>query len=39
MGNGLTIFNSLDSIQKFTPIQAKLYPGGKTVLSYNPKND
>ncbi len=39
MGNGMTIFNSLDSIRKFTPIQAKLYPGGKTVLSYKPKND
>lgn len=37
MGNGMTIFNSLDSIQKFTPIQAKLYSGGKTVLSYKPK--
>jgi dihydrofolate reductase len=39
MGNGMTIFNSLDSIQKFSPIQAKLYKGGKTVLSYKPKND
>ncbi len=39
MGNGMTIFNSLDSIRKFTPIQSKLYPGGKTVLSYKPKND
>ena len=39
MGNGMTIFNSLDRIQKFTPIQSKLYPGGKTVLSYKPKND
>ena len=39
MGNGMTIFNSLDSIQKFTPIQSKLYPGGKTVLSFKPKND
>jgi dihydrofolate reductase len=37
--NGMTIFNSLDSVRKFTPIQAKLYPGGKTVLSYKPKND
>jgi dihydrofolate reductase len=33
MGNGMTIFNSLDRIQKFTPIQSKLNPGGKTVLS------
>ncbi len=39
MGSGMTIFNSLESIQKFTPIQSKLYPGGKTVLSYKPKND
>lgn len=39
IGNGMTIFNSLDRIQKFTPIQAKLFPGGKTVLSYKPKND
>ena len=39
IGRGMTIFNSLDIIQKFSPIQAKLYPGGKTVLSYKPKND
>lgn len=39
IGSGMTIFNSLDSVQKFTPIQAKLYAGGKTVLSYKPKND
>jgi len=39
IGNGMTIFNSLDRIQKFSPVQAKLYPGGKTVLSYKPKND
>lgn len=39
IGSGMTIFNSLDRIQKFSPIQAKLYPGGKTVLSYKPKND
>jgi dihydrofolate reductase len=39
MGSGMTIFNSLDRIQKFTPIQSKLYPGGKTVLSYKPAND
>ncbi len=34
MGNGMTIFNSLDKILKFTPIESKLYPGGKTVLSF-----
>jgi dihydrofolate reductase len=39
MSNGMTVFNSLDRIQKFTPIQSKLYPGGKTVLSFKPKND
>jgi dihydrofolate reductase len=39
IGEGMTIFNSLDRTQKFEPIQAKLYSGGKTVLSYKPKND
>lgn len=39
MGNGMTIFNSLDSIRKFTPVQSKLYPGGKIVLIYKPKED
>lgn len=39
IGSGMTIFNSLDRIQKFSPIDAKLYPGGKTVLSYKPIND
>lgn len=39
IGSGMTIFNLLDRIQKFTPIEAKLYSGGKTVLSYKPKND
>ena len=39
IANGMTIFNSLDTIKKFSPIQSKLYPGGKTVLSYKPKND
>jgi dihydrofolate reductase len=39
MGNGMTIFSLLDGIRKFEPIQAKLYAGGKTVLSYKPKNN
>ena len=39
MGNGMTIFNSIEGIRKFTPISAKLYSGGKVVLSYNPQND
>ncbi|MGH2643469.1 MAG: dihydrofolate reductase family protein [Chitinophagaceae bacterium] len=39
MSSGVTIFNSLDAIQEFTPIETKLYPGGKIVLKYKPKND
>lgn len=39
MNNGMTIFNSLDEIRTFTPIGAKLYSGGKIVLSYKPTND
>ena len=39
IGSGMTSFNSLDRIQKFTPTASKLYSGGKTVLSYKPKND
>jgi dihydrofolate reductase len=39
MGDGMTIFNSLDEIRKFEPISAKLYSGGKIVLSYKPNND
>ncbi|MFT3934143.1 MAG: dihydrofolate reductase family protein [Chitinophagaceae bacterium] len=39
MSNGMTIFNGLDSVKKFTPTQAKLYPGGKIVLTYQPSQD
>lgn len=39
VSNGMTIFNSLNGIRKFEPIQAKLYSGGKIVLSYKPIND
>ena len=39
MASGMTIFNSLNKIMKFSPIQAQLYPGGKTVLSYKPINE
>jgi dihydrofolate reductase len=39
IGSGMTIFNSLDSVRKYTPMQAKLYSGGKTILSYKPQND
>jgi dihydrofolate reductase len=34
IGSGMAIFNSLDRTQKFSPMQSKLYPGGKIVLSY-----
>lgn len=37
IGCGMTIFNSISDIQEFIPIQAKLFPGGKTVLSYQQK--
>ena len=39
IASGMTIFNSFNGMRKFTPIGAKLYSGGKTVLSYKPKND
>jgi dihydrofolate reductase len=39
IASGMTIFNLLDGVRKFSPIQAKLYSGGKTVLSYKPIND
>jgi dihydrofolate reductase len=39
IGDGMTIFNLLDGIRKFSPIEAKLYSGGKIVLSYKPIND
>ncbi|MBS1780732.1 MAG: dihydrofolate reductase family protein [Bacteroidetes bacterium] len=39
MSEGMTIFGDLDKIQRFTPIQSRLYPGGKTVLSFMQKND
>jgi len=35
MATGMTIFSSLTGIKKFTPTQARLFPGGKTVLSYS----
>jgi len=38
MSNGMTIFNSFDGIKKFTPIESKLYSGGKTVLSFKPND-
>ena len=38
IGNGMTIFKSLDRMQKFSVIQSKLYSCGITVLSYKPKN-
>lgn len=39
IGSGMTIFNSLDRMQRFSPIESKLYSGGKTVISYKPVND
>ena len=39
IGNGMTIFKSLDRTQKFSVIQSKLYSCGINVLSYRPKND
>ena len=39
ISNGMTIFNLLDGVRKFTPMQAKLYPGGKIVLIYKSKID
>ena len=39
IGNGMTIFKSLDRTQKFSVIQSRFYPCGITVLSYKPKSD
>lgn len=39
IASGITIFNSFNEIRKFSPVQAKLYPGGKIVLSYKSKNE
>ncbi|MFT3794113.1 MAG: dihydrofolate reductase family protein [Flavobacterium sp.] len=39
MSNGMTIFHAADGIQKYSPIASKLYPGGKTVLSFIPKRE
>lgn len=39
ISSGMTIFNSLDNLRKFSPIKAKLYSGGKIILSYKPNND
>jgi dihydrofolate reductase len=39
IASGMTIFNLLDGVRKFSSIGAKLYSGGKTVLSYKPIND
>jgi len=39
IGNGMTIFKSLDRTQKFSVIQSRFYSCGITVLSYKPEND
>ena len=36
IGNGMTIFRSLGRKQKFSPLESRLYPGGKIVLRYKP---
>ena len=38
IGTGMTIFNSIERIRKFSPMQSMLYPGGKIVMSYLPSN-
>jgi dihydrofolate reductase len=39
IGDGMTIFGALAGRREFKPVEAKLYPGGKIVLIYKPKND
>jgi dihydrofolate reductase len=39
MSNGMTIFSSIEKIQQLAPTQAKLYPGGKIVLTYKANNN
>jgi dihydrofolate reductase len=39
IGDGMPIFKSLDRMQRFSPIESKLYSGGKTVLSYRPQSN
>jgi dihydrofolate reductase len=39
IGDGMTIFKSLNRTQKFSVIESKLYSCGITVLSYKPKSD
>lgn len=39
IGNGLTIFKSLNRTQKFSVIESRFYSCGVTVLSYKPKNE
>lgn len=39
IGNGMTIFKSLDRTQKFSAVESRFYSCGITVLSYKPKND
>jgi len=39
IGNGMTIFKTLDRTQRFSVIQSKFYSCGITVLSYKPKNN
>ena len=36
IGSGMTIFNQSITTQKFTPVQSKLFSGGKTILILKP---
>lgn len=36
IGEGMAIFSSPGRTQKFSPIESRLYPGGKTILSFSP---
>ena len=36
IGSGMKIFDSSITTQKFTPLQSKLFSGGKTVLIFKP---
>ena len=35
ISSGMTVFNAFQGVRKFEPVQAKLYPGGKVVLTYH----
>jgi len=39
IGSGITIFNLSGTNQKFTPVESKLFSGGKTVLIFRPTKE